>query len=85
MCHESIRRPARPRKAGSNVTAATIATATVTAEAKPIVAIAGIPAMRSPAIAMTTVVPANSTALPAVALASPTDSTTERPSWRKAR
>ena len=40
--------------------------------------------MRRPAMAITTVVPANSTALPAVALARPTDSTTERPSCRNA-
>jgi hypothetical protein len=41
-----------------------MATATVMAEASPIVAMAGMPAMRRPAMAMTTVVPANRTALP---------------------
>jgi hypothetical protein len=46
-----------------------MATATVMAEASPIVAMAGMPAMRRPAMAMTTVVPANRTALPEVALA----------------
>ncbi len=81
----SIRVPASPSSAGRSVTAATMATATVMAEASPMVAMDGMPAMRRPAMAMTTVVPAKRTALPEVALARPADSSTERPSCRNPR
>ncbi len=49
------------------------------------VAIDGMPAMRRPAMAMTTVVPAKSTAVPEVALARPADSRPSRPSCRNPR
>ena len=69
-----MRLPERPSRAGSKVRAASIVTATMSADVQPIAAIIGTPASWSPAIARTTVLPANSTDNPAVALARPTDS-----------
>ena len=60
-----------PSSAGSRVTAATIVTATISAEPQPIIDIIGMPATCRPRIAMITVSPANSTDWPAVALARP--------------
>jgi hypothetical protein len=68
-CSRSIFVPARPSKPGSKVTAATMATTTVTADATPIRPIEGMPAIHSAMSATTTVRPANSTAVPDVALA----------------
>ena len=69
-----MRLPARPSSAGSSVRAASIVTATMSAEVQPIAAIIGTPASWSPAIARTTVLPAKRTESPAVALALPTES-----------
>ncbi|BFO14334.1 hypothetical protein SHKM778_07220 [Streptomyces sp. KM77-8] len=61
--------------------------ATAPADASPIEVSSGTPATDSPASAMTTVAPAKTTALPAVALARATDSTTGIPaaSWPRWR
>ena len=63
--------PASPSNAGSNVIAAITETATTTADAKPMVVTVGMPATTRPQIAITTVVPANTTAMPDVPLAWP--------------
>ena len=55
---------------------------TVIAMAKPIAVIDGMPASSRPQMAMTTVVPANSTDWPAVAVAWPAASAGLMPSWR---
>ena len=68
--------PARPSSAGSSVIAATTETATTTADEKPIAVTVGMPATTRPQIAMTTVVPANTTAMPDVPLAWPAESGT---------
>ncbi len=65
---------ASPRRAGSSVVEARIATSTPTAAATPIALRNGMPTTRSPSRAMTTVPPANTTALPAVATAVAADS-----------
>ena len=67
------------------MTAATIETVTTSATAAPMALMAGSPARNRPRMAMTTVVPANSTACPAVALAVPAASSTLRPAWRSCR
>ena len=59
-----------------------IENSTTIAAAKPIAVTEGRPAMTSPVMAMTTVMPANSTDCPAVALATPAASSTDIPSWR---
>lgn len=76
-----------PRTAGSSPSARTTAEATAPAEASPIDVSIGTPATDSPARAMMTVAPAKTTALPAVALARATDSTTGIPvaSWARWR
>jgi hypothetical protein len=56
------RRPTRPRSAGSRVTDAIIVTATMIAEAQPILVIIEMPDTWRPAMASTTVVPAKRTA-----------------------
>ena len=76
------RLPATPSSAGSSVTAASIVIATMTAEAQPIIVIIGIPDTCSPAMASTTVLPANSTDRPAVAFALPIASGTGVPDSR---
>ncbi len=73
--------------AGSSVSATETATVTEKAAPRPITVSTGIFATDRPARAMITVVPANTTALPAVARARLMDSTTSRPSaswprWR---
>ena len=75
-------RPTMPSRAGSRVTAASIVTATMIAEAQPIVAIIGMPETWSPAMATITVTPANSTDRPAVALARPMATGTGMPASR---
>ncbi len=64
------------------MTAATIITATAIAAMSPSRVTYGIPESTRPVIAMTTVPPANSTAWPAVPLASPMDSFTSMPAAR---
>jgi hypothetical protein len=61
-------------RAGSRVRATRTAIATVAAADRPMTVRNGIPTTVRPARAMTTVVPANTTALPAVAAAAPTAS-----------
>jgi hypothetical protein len=68
----SIARPANPRSAGSSVTAAITATTTMIAEAVAIMPTNVMPEIQSPRSAIATVVPANTTACPAVAVANPT-------------
>ena len=75
----SIFVPARPSRPGSSVTAAAMETVTTSATAAPMPLIAGRPARNRPRMAMTTVVPANSTACPAVATAVPAASSTLMP------
>ena len=58
--------PTSPSSAGSNVIAATIITTTTMAAEKPSTATYGMPEISRPQIAITTVVPAKSTACPAV-------------------
>ncbi len=81
-CRRSMLRPAKPRMAGSSVTDAAITTtrASTTVKAKPFMA--GWPISRMPSIEMTTVMPAKSTARPAVAMAV---SVALRGSWPSAR
>ena len=61
------------------MSAAVIITATTIADMKPSFVTYGMPATARPEIAMTTVVPANSTACPAVPIARPIDSWTSMP------
>jgi len=62
-------RPVKPRNAGSRVTAAIIVTSTVTDVAMATPVISRCPMTTRPSNAITTVVPANSTARPAVVMA----------------
>ncbi len=80
-------RPAKPSTAGSRVIATSTATTTAAEAARPITVRNGTPATASPASAATTVSPANTTALPAVALARAAASSGSRPSarWRRCR
>ena len=64
------------------MSAASIVTATINADAHPMTASIGIPEICIPAIATTTVTPANSTERPAVALARPVASGTDMP-WSR--
>ena len=64
------------------MTAASIVTATMIAEAQPMIAIIGMPETCSPAMARMTVAPAKSTERPAVALARPTATGTDMPESR---
>ena len=81
------RRPAKPRMAGSSVSAATTATPTAADPTAPIMVRKGMPATLRPSRAIITVMPANTTAEPAVPRARPTDSGTEIParSWSRWR
>ena len=72
--------PIRPMKAGSIVRAMTTARATPTAAKTPMTVRKGILAMANPMRAMTTVVPAKTTADPDVATARAADSCTSKPS-----
>ncbi len=75
-----IRAPTKPSIAGTRVSAISTAVSTVPAAARPIAVRNGTPTRLSPASAMTTVAPANSTAEPAVAVALATDSSSSSPS-----
>ena len=79
--------PKMPMSAGSRVRAAATATATPLAAANPMTLRKGIWATASPQRAMITVVPAKTTADPAVARACAIDSGTLMPyaSWRRCR
>lgn len=73
------RAPANPSSAGSSVVATSTAISTAPAALRPITVRNGIPTTDSPAIAITTVSPANTTALPAVPTASAADSSGSNP------
>lgn len=75
-----IRVPANPSIAGSSVRAMTTATITANAAPRPISVSMPMPMTLSPARAMTTVNPANTTADPAVPRARPAASSGVRPS-----
>ena len=74
--------PTTPSSAGTSVTAAAIMTSTTIADVKPSQVTYGIPASARPQMAITTVLPANSTACPAVPLARPIESRTGIPATR---
>ncbi len=80
-----MRCPAKPSRAGSSVRARATITATAPADTRPMIVTAGMPAMARPMMAMTTVVPANSTAAPDVATARAADSSTVMPAARCSR
>lgn len=75
----------KPRSAGTRVRAISTAMVTAPAAARPILVSIGIPTTDSPASAMTTVSPANTTADPAVPTARPTASRGARPRARSSR
>ena len=82
-----MRGPSAPSRAGSSVVAPATATTTAVAAQKPSFVTSGMPANSSDTSAITTVVPANSTAPPAVAVARAIDSSISMPSrscslWR---
>ena len=77
--------PAKPSNAGSSVNDTATMTATVRADINPIRVTIGMPAMASPQIAITTVMPAKSTAEPDVAIARPAESSTVMPCARYSR
>ncbi|CAM5553226.1 hypothetical protein SGLAM104S_03167 [Streptomyces glaucescens] len=81
------RPPAKPNSAGSRVTATRTAISTVAAALRPITVRKGMRTTASPTSAMITVVPANTTALPAVPTARPADSRGSMPwaSWVRCR
>ncbi len=79
------RSPSRSAIAGSSVSASDTATVTAAAAASPMTVSTGMPATVRPVSAMTTVAPANTTALPAVARARDIDSAGECPSARLRR
>jgi hypothetical protein len=81
----SIAFPAKPRNAGSKVTAATTATRTTIAAAVAIMPTKAIPEIHRPRRAMATMMPEITTAWPAVALASPTACNGTMPSCRFCR
>ncbi len=82
---ENTCRPVSESSAGSRVIAAAIAVTTVTAEANPRRVINGIPATTNDPSAITTVPPANTTAVPDRASVRATDSATSMPSVSCAR
>ena len=82
-----MRGPRAPSSAGSNVVAPRTETTTAIAAVKPSLATSGMPANTSETRAITTVLPANRTAPPAVAVARAIDSCISMPSlscslWR---
>ena len=81
----STRCLAKPSRAGSSVTEATMVASTVRAApmARPVTK--ARPITNMPHSEMTTVVPANSTARPAVLMAVAVASSVERPLWRPSR
>jgi hypothetical protein len=74
--------PEKPITAGSSVTAIITASDTVAAAARPMTVRNGMFTTTSPVSAITTVAPANTTALPAVAVACAADSRGSMPSRR---
>lgn len=85
MASRSTAGPAKPSSAGSSVTEATIAnsTAKIALTAMPLTK--EMPMMNRPSIEMHTVIPAKSTARPAVVSAVAHASSDDAPSWRQAR
>ena len=81
----SIAFPAKPRNAGSSVTAATTATRTTIAAAVAIMPTNAIPEIHKPRRAIATMMPENTTAWPAVAVARPTACKGVMPSCRFCR
>ncbi len=81
----SMRRPTTPSTAGRNVIAVSIATRTASAEAYPMAPSSGTRATSSASSAMITVMPANTTALPDVAMARATASRTSAPPCSSSR
>jgi hypothetical protein len=81
------RSPAKPSRAGISVTAMATAKTTAAAADRPIVVRKGMRTTDRPDSAMTTVRPANTTAVPAVAVARAADSATVIPadSWDRCR
>ena len=75
----SARRPMSPSTAGVKVTAMSTAMVTLTPPTMPMPVTAGMPVTTSATRARTTVEPANTTALPAVPLASAIESTGDMP------
>ena len=80
-----MRSPQSPSRAGSSVIEASTATTTTMAQAWPSTVISDTPETASASSAMTTVTPANATALPDVAAAWPIASCTLMPSCRAER
>ena len=81
----SIRWPAKPRRAGSSVSEATAVTATTVAAAAASPVTNARPMRTMPSSEMTTVVPANATARPAVSRATTVASSIEAPLCRFSR
>ncbi len=82
---DSIRSPISASRAGSSVTAAATATATTIAAEYPSALTIGMSASTSERSAMTTVPPANTTALPALPVARAIASSTGTPSRSRSR
>ena len=85
MRRRSMRSPHSPSRAGRSVIEASTATTTTIAAAWPSTVTSESPETNSDSRAMTTVPPANATALPEVAAACPMASCTLMPSWRAER
>ena len=85
MLSLSIEFPAKPRNAGSSVTAATTATRTTIAAAVAIMPTNAIPEIHRPRRAIETIMPENTTAWPAVALERPIACIGSMPSCRFCR
>ena len=81
----SIAFPAKPRNAGSSVTAATTATSTTIAAAVAIMPTNAIPEIHRPRRAIETMIPENTTACPAVELETPIACSGSMPSCRFCR
>ena len=79
FCRGRSARPSTARIAGSSVTATARAHSTAAAAPIPMTVRKGIPATARPSSAIMTVRPANTTAVPAVELATATDSRTATP------
>jgi hypothetical protein len=82
---ESMRWPAKPISAGRRVSDPAAMIATVMAHIRPMLVTSGMPAMARPMMAITTVMPAKSTAEPDVAMARPAASSTDCPCVRCSR
>ena len=80
-----MRRPTTPSTAGRNVIAVSMATRTASAEEYPMAPSSGTRATSSASSAMITVIPANTTALPDVAMARATASRTSAPPCSSSR